>query len=245
MKQLLFIAAIAIAIAGCDTKAKEQLHRQVDSLKSELHASQAAEATLEEVGVLLDSIDASRQAFRITVREGISYAGYIDRLKYINENIKTTQAKLATLEASAKAGNKKSVATIHRLQADLKSREAEIIDLQLEVVKMRDQNRKLFMGVAMRDSVISSRDEIIRLKESDISSLQGLVEDINEINRVKVSNLYYAQAEALEVAAQRTKFAPRKKKETKREALELYRLSLSMGNPNAQERITKLEKDLS
>ncbi len=181
----------------------------------------------------------------MVIREGISYATYIDRLKSINENIKTTQAKLASLEASAKAGNKKSSATIHRLKADLKSREAEIIDLQMEVVKLRDQNRKLFMGVAMRDSIISSRDETIRLKEADIASLQGLAEDTNEINRLKVSNLYYAQAAALEVAAQRTKFAPRKKKETKREALELYRLALSMGNPNAQERITKLEKDLS
>jgi hypothetical protein len=48
----------------------------------------------------------------------------------------------------------------------------------------------------------------------------------------------------LEKAANRTHFAPRKKKETRREALELYRLSLSMGNMKAQNKIDELEKKL-
>ena len=45
--------------------------------------------------------------------------------------------------------------------------------------------------------------------------------------------------------SRRTKFAPKKKKETKREALELYKLSLSLGKTDAQSKIDELEKDLS
>jgi len=72
-----------------------------------------------------------------------------------------------------------------------------------------------------------------------------LIKDINDQNRVKIAGLYFAQAQALELAASRTKFAPRRKKETRREALELYKLAYSLGNTEAESRIQKLEKDLS
>ncbi|HWA35467.1 MAG TPA: hypothetical protein VG737_15105, partial [Cyclobacteriaceae bacterium] len=98
--------------------------------------------------------------------------------------------------------------------------------------------------VSQRDSLISSKDEIIKVKESDVASLEGLVTDINAQNKTKVANLYFQQAQALETAANRTKFAPKKKKETRKEALELYKLSLSMGNQEAQARIEALEKEL-
>jgi hypothetical protein len=110
---------------------------------------------------------------------------------------------------------------------------------------MREENRSLSVTVTQKDSILSSKDEVIKVKEGDIASLQGLVKDTNEDNKNKVANLYFAQAQALETAASRTKFAPRKKKETKREALELYKLSFSLGKQEAQAKIDKLEKEIS
>jgi hypothetical protein len=74
--------------------------------------------------------------------------------------------------------------------------------------------------------------------------LEKLLNETQSENKIAIANLYFAQAEALEKAANRTHFAPRKKKETRREALELYRLSLSMGNMKAQNKIDELEKKL-
>ena len=68
--------------------------------------------------------------------------------------------------------------------------------------------------------------------------------DMSERTRIDKANLYFAQAQALETAAERTKFAPRKKKETRREAIELYKISFSLGKTEAQERISKLEKEV-
>ena len=79
---------------------------------------------------------------------------------------------------------------------------------------------------------------------AEVYSLQALVSDIYEQNRIKVAGLYFAQASALETAADRTKFAPRKKKATRREALELYRLSYSLGNGDAAAKIAELEKKI-
>jgi hypothetical protein len=115
----------------------------------------------------------------------------------------------------------------------------------MDVVNLREQNKTLFANVNQKDSLISSKDEMIKLKNADVASLEGLVQDINDQNRIKVANLYFQQAQALEVAAKRTKFAPRKKKETRREALELYKLSFSLGNVEAEAKIQELEKELS
>jgi hypothetical protein len=83
------------------------------------------------------------------------------------------------------------------------------------------------------------------MREQDVANLETRVEDINTQSKASQADLYFAQAQALEIAADRTKFAPKKKKETKREALELYKLSLSLGKTDAQPKIDELEKDLS
>jgi hypothetical protein len=99
--------------------------------------------------------------------------------------------------------------------------------------------------VSQKDSIVSSRDEVIKLKNANVASLQEQAQETNDKNRVKVAGLYFAEAQALETAANRTHFAPRKKKETRREALELYKLSFSLGNVDAEAKIQELEKKLS
>jgi len=178
----------------------------------------------------------------VRIVEGISYADYVDRLNEINSHIKDSQAKLTVLENRMKGSKAESSATIHRLKADLETKSKEIVALQLEVINMRDQNGSLTASLTQKDSTISSQKEVIKLKSGNVSALEGLVKDTNDQNRIKVAGLYFAQAQALETAANRTKFAPRKKKETRREALELYRLSDSLGNMDAQAKIQELEK---
>jgi hypothetical protein len=60
--------------------------------------------------------------------------------------------------------------------------------------------------------------------------------------QVSEADAYFARAKAVEEAANRTRLAPRKKKETYREALELYKKALSLGKKEAQAKITVLEK---
>jgi len=81
--------------------------------------------------------------------------------------------------------------------------------------------------------------------EKDVKKIWPKVEEINTANQASQADLYFAQAQALETAAVRTKFAPKKKKETQREALELYKLSLSLGKSEAQQKIDELTKVLS
>jgi hypothetical protein len=52
------------------------------------------------------------------------------------------------------------------------------------------------------------------------------------------------RAQAVEEAANRTKLAPKKKKDTLKEAIELYKKALSLGKTEAQDKITELEKKI-
>ena len=63
-------------------------------------------------------------------------------------------------------------------------------------------------------------------------------------SKVNEADAYFKQAQAVEETAKRTKFAPRKKKRTRQEALELYKMALFLGKEEAQPRIAALEKKL-
>lgn len=235
---------VAVLLASCDTKEKERLQYKIDSLNTELQASQAEASQLKEVNVLIDSIDASRRVLRANVVEGTSYANYSERLNDINQYIKDSQNKIAELEKKSKNAAGLS-ASVKRLKADLELRQSEIAALQLEVSKMRSENETMVKAINAKDSTLLAKDEVIKVRESDISSLETLMKDTNEQNKISTANLYFQQAKAMEKVADRTNFAPRKKKEALREALELYKISLSLGKEEAQTKIDELEKELS
>jgi|SRR5690606_4039553 chromosome segregation ATPase len=229
---------------SCEDKEKTRLQAQVDSLRTELQVSQQTNKEFEEVGALIDSIDASRQLLRADVVEGTSYKDYKNRLVSINNHIRETQAKIAELETTVKR-NSATQATIKRLKADLELRSQQIAALQEEVERFRGENANLSRSVNERDSLLAVNSETIKLREQDIAALETQVEETSTSAKNTQADLYFAQAQALETAADRTKFAPKKKKETIREALELYKMSLSFGKEEAQAKIDELEKELS
>ena len=70
------------------------------------------------------------------------------------------------------------------------------------------------------------------------------MQELNVESKNFQAESYFKQAQALEEAADRTQFAPRKKKRTQQEALELYRKALELGKDEAQAKVQELEKDL-
>jgi len=240
MKKYIFGIAMVWALTSCDSKEKETLKNRIDSLNTQLNIHKDSEKKLDDVGVLIDSIDESRKSLQVSMVEGTTYADYVGRLKNINLYVQKTSLRLADLEKSSKV----SSSAIRRLKADLAKRSEEILELQLKLAREHDQNIALWAKVNSKDSLLSIKYEIIKVSEMEIAALEKLFNDTQEDTRVVVANLYYAQGQALETAANRTHFAPRKKKETRREALELFKLSLSLGKMDAQVKIDELEKKL-
>src|SRR5690606_2200924 len=91
---------VVALLTGCDVKEKDRLRSEVDSLKIELETSNQMASAMQEIGMLMDSIDASRQLLRTDVVEGTSYDDYVSRMKDISSYIQETEAKIKDLEES-------------------------------------------------------------------------------------------------------------------------------------------------
>lgn len=180
---------------------KAVLQQRIDSLSIELNNSKDAEKNLNEVGMLIDSIDASRKTLQLKMVEGTSYSDYISRLKNINAYVQQTEAKLSQLEKSNKNATNSSASSIRRLKAYLANRTNEILDLELKLANQHNQNLLMWAKLNSTDSLLSLRDETIKLNERDIVSLEKLLNETQSENEIAIANLYFAQAEALEKAA--------------------------------------------
>jgi hypothetical protein len=245
IKKLVLALSVAAVLVGCRDEEKERaMQTKIDSLQVELRNSEETAQTMQEVGVLIDSIDASRQLLRTDMVEGTSYKDYKKRLQDIGSYVKETQGKIAELEKSAK-NSRIFAGTIKKLKADLKARTEQIAALETEVQRMRSENQVLSRNVSQRDSLITVNNETIKVREENLAALETKVQEMNTAAVNNQAEAYFAQAKALEEAADRTKFAPKKKKETQREALELYKMALSLGKTEAENKVQELEKELS
>lgn len=250
LKKLLFVLSVGLSagllLASCNG-GSEKLQSQVDSLKAELKTSQEFAQTLQEVGVLMDSIDANRQLLRVNMVEGTTYEDYSSRMKDINNYVKDTQRKIEDLEKSLKKSKSNAnsyAATIKKLKADLESKNAEIVALQEQVTKYRNENENLVQTVTLQSKEIDEQEAELTAKRQELSLIEARIQELMVQSKVSEADSYYARGQAVEEAANRTKLAPRKKKETYKEAIELYKKALSLGKAEAQAKITELEKKI-
>ena len=121
-KFILGLAFVGI-LWGCNNKEKEvALQTKIDSLRTELQESQQTAAALQEVGAMIDSIDASRQLLRTDMVEGASYQDYKNRLASIREYVDESQAKIAHDQCRML---RKTVLTSKRFSVDSLTTEAD------------------------------------------------------------------------------------------------------------------------
>lgn len=244
VKKLLIVLSIGLVMMSCGGES-EKLKSQVDSLKAELQTSQQFANTLQEVGTLMDSIDASRQLLRVNMVEGTTYADYTSRMKDINNYVKDTQNKIEDLEKSLKKskGNANAyAATIKKLKADLEDRNKEIATLQANVEELKNTNQNLITTVGLQEAELTDKESQIEAKTQELALIEARIQELMVQSKMSEADSYFARAQAVEEAANRTKLAPRKKKDTLKEALELYKKAQSLGNDKAEAKIDELTK---
>lgn len=242
----MFVFAAAL-LAACGGKENAQLQSQVDSLRSELESSQRMTQTLQEVGVLMDSIDANRQLLRVNMVEGTTYDNYTARMEDLNNYVKDTESKIAELEKALKKSKGTAnafSATIKKLKADLETKTAEITSLQEQVDKYRNENQNLIQTIGLQEAELADKEDEINSKREELALLEARIQEIMVQSKVSEGDAYFARANATEEAANRTKLAPKKKKETYKEAIELYKKAQSLGNKDAAAKIAALEKKI-
>ena len=249
IKKLFLTLSVVGLLLSCGLKDENaKLKSKIDSLNVEVKTGQEVAATLQEVGLLLDSIDVNRNLLRSNIIEGTSYTNYSDRLKSINSYVRSTSSRIEELEASlskAKSGSSQYASMVKKLKSDLEARKVEMVALEESITKLKAENETLVLTVNQKETVISEKDNFIQVKEQELANMETEFKSFSEQSKQTEGDLYFAQAAALEEAADRTKLAPKKKKSTQQEALELYRKAFQLGKQEAQTKIDELEKKLS
>jgi len=247
LRSLLSASILSLFLLSCGNPENEALKSKVDSLEQQLQVSQQLAQTLTEVGTLMDSIDANRNLLRVNMVEGSTYDDYSSRMRDLNSYVKETQTKIEKLESSLKASNATAAAyrkTIKKLKADLEARTTEIAFLQEQIEKFRSENENLTYTVSLQEAELADKNEQIVAKEQELALIEARIQELMIQSKMSEADAYFARAVAVEEAANRTKLAPRKKKETLKEAVELYKKALSLGKTEAQAKIKELEAKL-
>jgi hypothetical protein len=130
IKAMIKKVVLALSVVGllwsCGYKEKnERLQAKVDSLSVELKTSEEMANTLQDVGVLLDSIDLNRNMLRTSMIEGTSYDKYSERLKNLNEYVKATSRRIDEMETAlkkAKSGSNQYASMVKKLKLDLEAK---------------------------------------------------------------------------------------------------------------------------
>lgn len=241
------LLVLFVFIAGCNSKEIARLQSENDSLRNELAARHSVLASLKDVRGLLDSIDASRNSLRSNLSEGTSYEEFTTRLKDINEFVKMSEEKINIIQTALKNSKHEAAAylmLVDALKSEVQLRVDEIVKLEEEVTKYKEENHGLIREIKIKEDEVKNINIKISEKQQELLLLEARIEAMVNSFKVTEADAYYARARAVEEAAKRTKLAPHKKRETYKEALELYKRSLSLGKQEAKVDIANLEKKL-
>jgi chromosome segregation ATPase len=241
------VLLIFFLIAGCKSKELTRLQLENDSLRNELASRYTVLTSLKDVKGLLDSIDASRSSLRTDLNEGTSFDEFSTRLKDINQFVKMSEEKIGTIQKALKSSKYEASAylmLVDALKGEVQLRVDEIVKLQEGVSRYKEENQGLQDRIKLKENEVNDINIKITNKQQELFLLEAKIEAMVASFKVTEADAYYARARAVEEAAKRTKLAPNKKRETYKEALELYKRSLSLGKEEAKVDIANLEKKI-
>ena len=244
MKTIPILLVLPLFIFSCGIR---ELKEENKTMRDELDVTRRANATLYEIGVLLDSIDANRDNMVMNLEAGTTYDEFVDRMENLNEYVKRAEEKLSQLDAAISKSdqtNKYLSANLNKVRKELMEKNEQIKRLEEQVNKYRSETQDLMTLVSLQEAEIGDKEAEIATRNEELAFIEAHIDELLKQAQVSEADAFYARAQAVEEAARRTKLAPRKKKQSLMEALELYEQALLKGKEDAREKVNELKKRL-
>lgn len=241
------LAGIILSSCGVPQEEHDKLKSELESTQFELENSQKYVTALQDVSVLMDSIDAARDQLNTNIENGTSPDDYVTRMKNIQDYIKQTEQKIDVLQRELSVSDKSKntyAGQIAKLRKELSAKQDEIEEFKSKVDEVTLRNAELITKLSSRDSLLLEKEGMIAEKKKELAEIEARIEELLASSKMSEADFYFSRAETIEETANRTKFAGKKKKETLKEALTLYEVALNMGRNDAQERIDELQKKI-
>jgi hypothetical protein len=167
-------------------------------------------------------------------------------MQHINSYVKSSERKIKDLEAALLASDKTNayMMIIDALKDELELRMQQINNLKIHVDDYRKKNQELVQTVKLQASDIIEMELQLDVTKREIKFLEARVQELVQQLKITEADAYFARAQAVEEAANRTRMAPNKKRTMITEATELYRKSLELGRQEARGKIEALQKKI-
>ena len=241
------LAGLILVSCGVPQEEHDKLKSELESTKFELENNQKYVTALQEVSVLMDSIDAARDELSTDIESGTSPEDYVTRMNNIHDYIKQTEQKIDVLQRELSISDKNKnvyIGKIAKLRKQLAAKEEEINLFQTKIEEVNLRNAELLTSLSARDSILLEKDNLIELKKEELAKIEARIEELLASSKMSEADFYFSRAETMVETANRTKFAAKKKKATLKEALSLYEVALNMGRTDAQEKIDAIQSKI-
>jgi len=250
MNKNLFLVVSLVAVMGaCDMRRTEmsKLNKQVDSLKVALENNEKISKALQDVGEMIDSIDRNRHLLHTRMIEGTPLEDFKSSMRDINNYVKETEKKISALEnrlSTATASRRQYALAVQKMKEELQARNSELTALQEKVTEYQNQNTNLVHTVDLQRAEIEDKLAQIEAKKAETTKLEDQVTQLITQSKLDQAEFYFTKGEILEETARRTHFAPKKKKNTNKQALDMYQLAVVCGKEEAVAKVEQLKKKL-
>ena len=224
-----------------------KLNKQVDSLKVELENNAKISQALQDVSALIDSIDQNRHVLHTRMVEGTSVEDFKTSMSDINKYVKQTEKKIAALEerlSNATTSRRQYALAVQKMKDELAARNQELTALSQKVTEYQNENSNLIHTVDLQKAEIEDKLAQIDAKKAETAKLEEQVGQLITQAKIDQAEFYYTKGEILEETARRTKFAPRKKRTTNQQALDMYQLAVVCGKEEAVAKVVELKKKI-
>lgn len=243
IKKHILGAIVVLFCTSCTDSPKnyEALSMKYDSVLVENTKAQSIINGLGEAVAIIDSIETGFEDLNFELEGGTDYPSYMDKMQKIANHIEKAEARIGQLESTLG----KDVYVINNLRKELRLKLNKINELEEAVEELKEKNEKMFDLVMVQGQTMHNQQTELEIKKQEIALIEAHIEELMKQSKVNEANAFFARAEAIEEAANRTQLAPRKKKKTLGRALELYQNALESGNVEAKERIEILQERLN
>lgn len=228
IRSYLSLFLIVLFSSACDSKKIGELRSENDSLLQEIEYRNNILIAMNEVNDIADSILNMHG-------EGMNdhqYQRYLERIQYLHGVLMVSKQKLGYL--NEELGKSKEEAGAYNLMVMALQDEVSLRDDEIS-----GQQKEIHGAKRAYQKNISELEKAVAQKDKELMLLQSAIE---EIKRLNAAESFFVKAQRIEEKARKIIFAPRKKKESYREALELYQRSYLLGKVEAGARIQALKK---
>ncbi|MDW7690331.1 hypothetical protein R9C00_23795 [Flammeovirgaceae bacterium SG7u.111] len=236
---------VAFGVWSCGNTKEQKVSSKITL--SEVEIPNGYQQRFEQVAYLLDSVAITESLIEERLNDGTKFIDHLDRIRGFEAFVEYTRQKLIKLEndlGSSDGQNQLLQQIIAQYHEELEVKDSVIGRLSEQVVRYKGKNDELVRKIDLQRQEITSLEDEINEKEKELDRLKDSITSLSKKMTIAKADSYMEKAAAAEELANRTQFAPKKKKEAYQEAYQLYKLAYEAGSQQAGKKMEELKSKM-